>query len=170
MPDPFRAVFDGHFDYVWCSLRRCGVREADLEDLAHEVFLRVHRQLGDYDATRPLRPWIFGFVFRVASDHRRLARHRREVPGEAPDLVDPEPAPDERLMAQDRRALVAAALDALDLEHRAIFVASEIEGHAVREVADALEIPLGTAFSRLRVAREKFAAAVRRLHVRRGEA
>ncbi len=166
---PFRAIFDANFAYVWSSLRRCGVLEAELEDVAHEVFLRVHRQLGDYDRARPIRPWLFGFVFRVAKDFRKLARHRYEVGGAIVEAIDPTPAVDEQLIANDRRALVAAALDTLDLDHRALIVAHEIEGHPVAEIALALSLPTFTAYSRLRVAREKFGVAVRRLQMKRGE-
>src|SRR5215472_17365750 len=78
----FRDVFAGEFDYVWTSLRRLGVHDRDLEDVAQEVFVHVHRRLDDYDPGRPLRPWLFAFAFRCASDWRRLARHRVEVLGE----------------------------------------------------------------------------------------
>jgi RNA polymerase sigma factor (sigma-70 family) len=75
----FRSVFDGELNFVWNTLRRFGVAERDLEDLAHEVFVVVDRQLGSYDPSRPLRPWLFTIAFRCASDYRRLARHRHET-------------------------------------------------------------------------------------------
>ncbi len=166
----FRALFDAEFSYVWHALRRLGVHGSDLEDLSHEVFLRVYRQRADYDAARPLRPWLFGFAFRVASDHRKLARHRYEVRGNELDPADPGPGADEQLMARDKRALVDAAIDALDIDHRTPFILHELEGHKVTEIAHALGIPIFTVYSRLRVAREKFGAAVRRLKMQRGEA
>src|SRR5262245_55716076 len=67
----FRRVFELEAAYVARTLRRLGVDQADVEDMAHEVFLAVHRQLCDYDASRPLRPWLFGFAFRIASHYRR---------------------------------------------------------------------------------------------------
>ena len=59
--------FDAELDYVWNALRRLGVREADLDDEVNEVFLRVHRQLAQYDPSRPIRPWLFAFAARVAA-------------------------------------------------------------------------------------------------------
>src|SRR4051812_36542553 len=78
VPD-FRVIYEAHFNYVWHSLRRIGVQDADLEDLAHDVFVAFYRGLDNYDPTRPVKPWLFGICFRVASDHRRRARHRFEV-------------------------------------------------------------------------------------------
>jgi RNA polymerase sigma-70 factor (ECF subfamily) len=172
MPPPrpaFRAVFDGEFDYVWSTLRRMGVRERDLEDLTHDTFLKVSQRLGDYDTARPLRPWLFAFAFRVAADYRRLARHRVEALGDVPDNPDPEPAPDEQLATSEGRALIATALQAIELERRAVFVLHVLDDCAIPEVAVTLGIPLNTAYSRLRLAREEFSAAVHRLKLRRGK-
>lgn len=164
-PD-FRAIFESECSYVVHSLRRLGVHERDLEDVSHEVFLAIHRKLHDYDPSRPLRPWIFAFAYRHASDWRKLARHRRETIDDALEPVDHAPSVDERLDAERARRTVLEALEGIDLDQRAVFVMHEIDGVAIPAVAAALAIPLNTAYSRLRLAREKFAAAVRRLEAR----
>jgi RNA polymerase sigma-70 factor, ECF subfamily len=160
------AVFDAHFDYVWNILRRLGVRESDLEDLAHEVFLKVHGRLDDYDPTRPMRPWLSGFAYRVAADHRRLARHRIEVLGVPVEAVDPVRPPDERIEAGEERALVEVALAGMDFDRRAVLVLHDVEDVPVPAIAEELGIPLNTAYSRLRLAREELATAVKRLRRR----
>lgn len=162
-PD-FRALFDEHYAYVWKTLRRLGVRDADLPDVAHDVFLVVARRLPDFDRTRPVKPWLFGIAHRVASDHRRLARHARERPiDDDEDPADPAPLADEQLAKADRQRLVRRGLAALDDDRRAVFVLFEIDGAPMPDVAEALGIPLNTAYSRLRLAREDFRAAVTRL-------
>ena len=161
-PDPFRAAFEQELDYVWTTLRRLGVRDADLEDVAHEVFLRVHRRFADYDRARPIRPWLFGFAARVAADYRKLARHRREVWSDGDEAVDPAPLADEQLAALDARALVERGLAALDMDKRTVFVAHDLDGLTAQQIAEALQLPLFTVYSRLRVARERFAATVKR--------
>jgi len=152
MPD-LGHIFDEHFAYVWACLRRLDVRSADLEDQAHEVFLKVQRHLADYDPTRPIRPWLFAFVYRVAS----------------PDAVDPERPADLRIQAAEERALLLAALDTLDLERRAVVILHEIDEVPVPAIAQALGIPVGTAYSRLRLGREDLAAALKRLRKQRGD-
>lgn len=163
-----RALFDLHAVYVWNALRRLGVPPSDIEDLTHDVFLQVHRHLADYDPGRPVRPWLFGFVYRIASQHRRGARRRREAHFE-PDLMRDEGRdPEEQAAAEEDRRLVIAALQAVDFQRRAVFVLCELDGVPIGEIATSLGIPANTAYSRLRVARAEFAAAVKRLQARRG--
>ena len=65
-PIDFRKLFDAESAYVWKTLRRLGVAPSDIEDVASNVWLVVHRRLDSYDGTKPLRPWLFGIAFRVA--------------------------------------------------------------------------------------------------------
>jgi RNA polymerase sigma-70 factor, ECF subfamily len=167
-PD-FRAIFEEHFDYVWNTLRHLGSRDADLEDLTHEVFLRVHERLEDYDRSRAIRPWLFAFAFRVAAGHRRLAKNRFEVLGATPEARDESASADEALSRIEDRALAAAALDAVEIERRAVFVLHELDEVPIPEVAAALGIPTPTAYSRLRLARDEFYRAVHRLRLKRGD-
>ncbi len=164
----FRAVFDAEAGYVWNSLRRLGVREHDLEDLSHEVFMAVHVRLGDYDPTRPLRPWLFGIAFRAASDYRRRAHHHREVIDSEIEHADRTPGADEQLATEQARRLLLDALDTLDMDRRAVVVMHDLDGCPVPEVAGVLGIPLNTAYSRLRLGREQLAAAAQRLRAKRG--
>ena len=165
----FRKIFDVEFEYVWRSLRRLGVPPRDLEDVTHDVFLQIYAQLHRYDAARPVRPWLFGFAFRIASDYRRLSRHRFEVLDSEVEAVDPLPSAIDSLARAEALAVGYAALDYLDLSKRAVFILHELDGATMPEVAEGLGIPLNTAYSRLRAAREQFNAVVRRLRVRRGD-
>ncbi|MCL2447894.1 MAG: sigma-70 family RNA polymerase sigma factor [Polyangiaceae bacterium] len=169
-PVDFRSVFDSTFDYVWLTLRRLGVRERDLEDVAHDVFLIVHRNFETYDPSRPIRPWLLAFAVRAAADYRRLARHRVELRDDTSSIVDPGPTPHEQAVTRERLDLVALALDALDFDRRTIFVLHEIDGVPMNEAAAILGIGVNTAYSRLRLAKADFARAVQRLQLRRGDA
>jgi RNA polymerase sigma-70 factor (ECF subfamily) len=162
----FRTLFELESPYVLRSLRRLGVPARDVEDMAHEVFVAVHRELGKYDRARPIRPWLFAFCFRVASHHRR--KTRRETVGEvAADPVDPAEGPDALLDRERKRRLVLLALDEIDIDFRAVFVLHELDGFTCEAIAQSLEIPLGTVYSRLRLARRDFSAKMRRLQARR---
>jgi len=173
MPDPARsttgvtpdlaAIYEAELPYVWESLRRLGVREADLEDVAHDLFIALQRRLPDYDPARPLRPWLFGFALRVASDYRKSARVRLEVVAAPRDTADARPGAEERLAAREARDLILRALDSLTLEQRAVLALHDLDGYSMPEIAQALGEPLNTLYSRLRAARIEFTAAVRRL-------
>ena len=160
------AVFAEHCDYVWNTLRRLGIARDDLEDLTHDIFVAVFRQWQSYDSARPLRPWLFGFALRVASDHRRRARHRLEVPADGAEHADLAPGAVELLLQREREAIAQQALQSVELGRRAVFILHELDGATLPEIAAALDIPLGTAKSRLRLAREDFQSGVKRLCLR----
>ena len=166
--DRFRALFTSELAWMWTTLRRLGVKAPDLEDVTHEVFLAVYKKLDQYDTTRPLRPWLFAFAYRAASDYRRLARHREEPSESAPDAPSDRPRADEAIERLEESALVHAALSAIDLDRRAVVIAHELDGTPVKDVAAALGIPLNTAYSRLRIGREELSAAIVRLRARGG--
>jgi RNA polymerase sigma-70 factor, ECF subfamily len=160
----FQEAYEAEFSYVWHSLRRLGIRARDLEDLTHDVFVVAYRRFADYEPSRPLQAWLFGIAFRVASDFRSRASYRNEVSERAPDSAEPAAQPDVEAAANQDRQLVRDGLDALEAGRRAVFVMHELGGHPIPEVALALDIPLNTAYSRLRLARQDFAKAV---HARR---
>ena len=159
----FDAIYEEHIDYVWRTLRRLGIAEKDLEDLCHEVFIAFFKRQDAFDPSRPLKPWLFGIAFNIASDHRRTGPRRFEVSGEVEDRHDESPDAEARVMAGQDKQLVHAALQVLDLDRRAVFVLHELEGQPIPAVAEALGVPLNTCYSRLRMARQQFTDEVRRL-------
>lgn len=165
----FRVIVEGEFDYVWITLRRLGVQPRDLEDVVQDVFVNLYRRLDLYDPSRPIRPWLFAFALRAASDWRKQARHRVEVLGQPVDVAGNTPAPDEAMARNEDRELVLRALEDVEIERRAVFILYEIDGCSMKDIVESLRIPLFTGYSRLRVAREEFTAAVRRLVAQRGE-
>ena len=140
-----------------------GVPERDLEDVAHDVFVVVHRKLVDYDPTRPVRPWLFGICFRVALDRRRKASTTREQLASHDDAAcghDTAAVDDDAVAVITRKqqsALVQRALQMLPLEQRAVLVLHELEGLAIVDCVAVLDAPLNTLYSRLRLARVAFA-------------
>jgi RNA polymerase sigma-70 factor (ECF subfamily) len=156
----FDALYREHFPYIWRTLRRLGIDERDREDAVNDVFHRVYQRLSEFDPARPIKPWLFAFAARVASDYRKRAyRHREVLDQEAIEVA----IDTTRSANDDARDLVLKALDALDLDKRAILILHDLDQQTVPEIAVALEIPVNTAYSRLRVAREHFTAAVRRM-------
>jgi len=168
MAATFRALFDENFGFVWNALRRFGVAEAEREDLANEVFFRVYKALDQYDPQRPARPWLVAFAARVASEHRRLARHRYEVTTDSVEAGAPASAPEGAIERAEQRAILAEGLDALDPDKRVVFVLHDLEEVATPDIARALGIPEGTVSSRLRAARAEVLAAVKRIRARKG--
>ena len=154
-------AFQKEFDYLCRTLRRLGVPPSEIEDLAQEVFLVLHRAWVELDRTRPLRPYLFGIAFRIASAHAR--RRRREWQLAALELEDRGLWPDQELQAKQDRAIILSALDRIPLPRRAVLVMHDIDDVPMQTVALVLAIPLFTTYSRLRKARRELEIAVRHL-------
>lgn len=166
----FAALYAAQFNYVWRTLARLGVRDAELEDAAQEVFVVVHRRLDSYDPQRPIKPWLCGIAHRVATAERRRARHRREQLCARPaQRAIARGTPEKRIALQQRFARVRAALQALDPDQRVVFVMAEMEEITCPEIAEALAIPLNTVYSRLRRGRKRFKAELQALRRQGGE-
>ena len=155
------AAYSRELDYICRTLRRVGVPGNDVEDMAHEVFLVLNRTWHKYDSSRPLRAYLFGIAFRVASSNRR--RTWRETTVADVDARACTPDPDRELQTKRARALVLAALARIPLPRRAVLTLHDLDEIPMREIARELSIPLFTAYSRLRKARCEFEKAVIRL-------
>jgi RNA polymerase sigma-70 factor (ECF subfamily) len=162
----FRAVYEAHFRFVWGTLRRLGVREADALDLTQKVFLTLHARAGDFEGRSKLRTFIFGICQRVASDYRRSAMVRYEVVTDSAELdARRESDEDAQVDAESRQHAAAAEsiLNKLPEPQRVVFVLFELDEMSGDEIAELLDVPVGTVRSRLRLAREAVRREVRRL-------
>jgi RNA polymerase sigma-70 factor, ECF subfamily len=164
----FEELYDREFDFIWRSLRRLGIPHDDLPDAVQEVFLVVHRRLASFEGRAKVTTWLFKIALRVARDRRQRAHVRHELLGsEALDVaIDPREDVSQALERRDDLALFDAALEGLDLDQRAVFTLFELEGLSGPAVAELLDIPLGTAYSRLRLGRSTFRARLK-LHAAR---
>jgi RNA polymerase sigma-70 factor, ECF subfamily len=158
----FEVVYRTNFAVVWRSLRHFGVAAADAQDLTQEVFLIACRRLDEFERRSTLKTWLIGIAYHLAANYRRSSVHR-EVPAE-PFIGGLSSALDvERQLEQrdDLRQLERLLLE-LPLEQRAVFTMFEIEGLSGDEIAEALDVPVGTVRSRLRLARQAFVVAAGR--------
>jgi RNA polymerase sigma-70 factor (ECF subfamily) len=153
-----RQVFDEHARYVWRSLRHLGVADAEIADVSQEVFITVHKKLSEFEGRSSLRTWLYGICLRVASDHRRRAYVRHEQPSAEP-VAERGAAGQDLGPGIEDRATLRALLGVLDQDKRAVLVLYEIEGFTMKEVAEIVDCPLQTAYSRLHAARERLLEA-----------
>ncbi|MBL8605040.1 MAG: RNA polymerase sigma factor [Myxococcales bacterium] len=147
-------LYGAHLRDVWRWLGLFGVRPSDLEDAAHDVFLAAFRALDAFEARASHRTWLFGITRHVAIDHRRRVSARRESGDALPEREDPQPGPDDALRVHEARRLLDAMLGALADEQRDTFLLYELGGYSGADIAELMEVPLQTVFSRLRRARE----------------
>ena len=168
----FAEVYEQWFGFVWRSARGLGVSDAALDDVVQEIFVIVHRRLPNFERRSSLRTWLSGIVLNVVRHHRRsLARKGpRPAQGDEPSEPDEQPSPAkdpfERASLSEHVRMLERLLDSLDDEKREVLVLTELQELSAPEISDALGINLNTTYSRLRLAREQFDAALRRERAR----
>jgi RNA polymerase sigma-70 factor (ECF subfamily) len=158
----FDEVYRDGFRFVWRSLKRLGVRDAYLDDAVQDVFLVVHRKLAEFEGRSSIRTWLFRIAMRVAKDHRRTHERRPTTSLHDESIATPESSPLERAAQREKIDLLHSILETLDDDKRAAFILGELEGMSGPEMADALGVPVDTAYSRLRAANASFNAAYER--------
>jgi RNA polymerase sigma-70 factor (ECF subfamily) len=158
-----RSLVEVHYDFVWRSLRRLGVAEADVDDGVQQVFLIAARKIAALRSGSEVS-FLFQTALRVAADRRRMIRRRREVvtdiPGEA---MDSAPNPEDLLDLRRAREKLDEILDRMSLELRAVFTLFEVDQMTLTDIAQLLGVPRGTVASRLRRARAEFRSQAIRL-------
>lgn len=165
-----RALVRAHFGFVWRSALRLGLPEDAADDAAQQVFIVLARRIDDVEEGAE-KAFLYRTTTHVVAELRRSHARRvsRVRAGEDEELAaaaDPDPGPDEALERKRARALLDAVLDELDDDVRQVFVLFELEHLPVPEIARLLDIPEGTASSRLRRGREQFQKIADRLRAR----
>ncbi len=158
-PHAYTELVRKYQDRVFnACLRICGQRE-DAADLTQDAFLKAFAAIDEFRGASAFYTWIFRIAVNLSISHQRRQRQRATIPldgqpGDRAAAARIEPAapatePSAGLEATETRAQVAAALASLDDEHRAAVVLRDIEGCDYQEIADILELPLGTVKSRI---------------------
>lgn len=143
----FRRLYQRHQHRVRALLYQLCDAES-LDDLVQEVFLRVWKGLPNFRQTAQFSTWLYRIAWNVASDQRQsFARHRSRLEAIANHAPMQQDAPD--LMQLHYQDLVQRGLQQLSFEHRTILVMHDLEGIAQKDIAEVLEIPVGTVKSRL---------------------
>lgn len=124
------------------------------EDAAQETFIRAWQNLSSYRPQTPLRNWLYRIAFNAAMD--MIRKEKRIIPTDIDDLplTDELPGPESQVSQHERTAMVQKAVLSLPDASRAVLVLKEYEGMSYHEIADALDIPIGTVMSRLNYARK----------------
>jgi RNA polymerase sigma-70 factor (ECF subfamily) len=159
--DRISRLFVDHFDLVWRTVRRLGVSPGAIDDAAQEVFVIAARKLDAIEVGKE-KSFLYGTAIRVAADARRAHARRSARETMEPDEVDAGANLDELIDQKRARELLDAIIARMPDDARDVFVLYELEGLTMAEIAAALELPAGTVASRLRRARELFAAAIAR--------
>ncbi|WP_156384354.1 RNA polymerase sigma factor SigM [Marmoricola sp. Leaf446] len=166
-PTAFAELVGRHRDRLWAvALRTTGHRE-EAADALQDALVAAHRKAATYRGEAAVTTWLHRIVVNACLDRIRRSRVRAADPlpddlGERPPpgaaRHDPVPGPEEVVLAHETRDRVLAALATLPPEQRACLVLVDMEGRPLAEVAEILEVPVGTVKSRCARGRARLAA------------
>jgi RNA polymerase sigma-70 factor, ECF subfamily len=165
---PFETIYQQYFDFVWSSVRRLGVSTAAVDDVVQEVFIVIHARLDTLQQPDALRSWIYSIVRRTVSTYHRSRRAKdsSSIALAAEPELRRQATPFDAADQNDQVKLLGSLLEELDEPKREVFMMVEIDELTVPEAAEILEVPLNTAYSRLRAARQAFEEALARRSAR----
>jgi RNA polymerase sigma-70 factor (ECF subfamily) len=168
----FGRLVAAYQDRLYNSLLRVLGSSEDAADIVQDAFVQAFTKLNTFRGTSAFYTWLYRIAFNLAMSHARRGHKTtsldgmKALVGEEP--MDGAPAVESGLIQQERIDLVHAALAQLGLDYRQILVLREIDGYSYEEIAEILELPVGTVRSRLFRARMHMRDLLApRLHVER---
>jgi RNA polymerase sigma-70 factor (ECF subfamily) len=157
-----------HIDALYRTAYRMTGNAADAEDLVQETYLRAFRSLHQFRAGTNLRAWLFKILTNAfINEYRKRSRQPRNTSLDDVEdyylythLIDSgiQPSstrPEDEVLASITDEDVVRALEALSDEFREVVLLADVEGFSYREIAEIMEIPVGTVMSRLHRARRR---------------
>lgn len=144
-------------DRLYTSLVHVAGSRDEAEDVVQDAFVQAFLKLRTFERQSKFYTWLYRIAFNAAVSRQRKRRAQSSVE-QARAAAGDEPAdrrerPEERLLRQERADLLARGLAGLSEEHRAILILREMEGCDYEQIAQILDLPVGTVRSRLHRAR-----------------
>ncbi len=148
------------------------LRDADdAMDVTQEAFIKVHRYLDNFKGSSSFYTWLYRITVNLCIDHIRKNKKAQTVEYEdamdhdegqggelLPSTMDMDPA--RNLDRRELREMIDRALERLSPTHRAVILMREVEGLSYKEMAEVMEVSMGTIMSRLFHARRRMQAAL----------
>lgn len=161
--DAFEALLRLHEKRVYNLCLRMSANADDALDLSQEAFIKAWRALGQYQFEASFSTWLFRLTSNVCLDFLRRKKRRQELSltesyedsdaGEELSLPDPQPLPEEQAITGETRRELAQAMARLAPDHREILQLRVVEDLSYEQIAEILDIRVGTVKSRLARAR-----------------
>ena len=159
----FEPLVEKYRDRAWRLAYQLLRDREDAWDCAQEAFVRAYQSIGAFRGQSAFYTWLFRITVNIATDRLRSRGARARAFGAEPvpeeewarTAADPQAGPEDVAQQVERRARIRSALDTLPPKARTIIMLSDVEGLSYREIADVLNVPIGTVMSRLHNARKR---------------
>jgi RNA polymerase sigma-70 factor (ECF subfamily) len=159
----FASVYREHVGTVARWVARLGGQALDVEDVTHDVFLKVQRELPKFRGDATLSTWLYAMTANTVRTRRRIERFRRLFRRDAEEgeaVVDERPLPPDALEQREAQRTLYCVLDRLSDRDREVLVLFELEGRSGQEVAELLRAKVDTVWVWRHRARARFARAL----------
>ncbi len=160
----FTSLVEANQDRLFASMLQVTGSPDEAEEVVQDAFIRAFMKLDTFKRNSQFSTWLYRIAFNSALTRRRRKRakvsldHGREYGGL--EVVDHGDAVDEPLLRRERVQMVRQAIETLTVEHRSILVLREMQEHSYEDIAEILEISIGTVRSRLSRARGQLKTAL----------
>jgi len=158
--DAFRKLYEANYKRVYCHVARVIGPGSEVDDVAQEVFVQVYRSLPKFRGDSAFTTWLYRVTWNVAVSHLRRRVPTVELPALRQFASDD--GQWERLKAREKLRTLYAAIDDLPADYREAFIMFEIEGRALKDIAEITGDSLNTVASRVRRSRERLRALLER--------
>jgi RNA polymerase sigma-70 factor (ECF subfamily) len=154
----FRELVDRYKDLVFALVSRSAIDRSRVDDLAQDVFLRIHRGLPYFRGEAKLTTWIYRIVLNLLSQESEKRRGSREVALDT-EIPAHEPRADDRAMSElELRDRLEKALARLPANYRLLIAGHYLHDVKYEDLAEALDIPVGTVKTHLHRAKKQLRA------------
>jgi RNA polymerase sigma-70 factor (ECF subfamily) len=155
-PDALRLVVEQYQQRIFALIYGIVRDRHEVEDVAQEVFLKVFTRIHAFDGRSRFYTWLYRVAANAAKDHVKHRSRRPSVPlSEEAPIPDGEPGPRAHAASLERRRAVRDAIAALPARYREVLTLRELEGFSYAEIAEVLDVSIGTVESRIHRARAR---------------
>lgn len=157
----FEEIVRRHQRRVYATALRILRRHDLADDVVQDTFLRAWQSLDRFDLSRPFGPWVCRIAANLAVNHLRAPVSReQELPEGHAETPSAAASPLEGVLDVEAQAVLERAMEALSADQRAVFVLRTFEELSYKDIAETLEISMGTVMSRLARARDRLREAL----------
>ena len=161
----FEELILKHEKIVYNLALRMMNHSEDAKDISQEVFLKAYRSLSNFDERSAFSTWIYRITHNTCIDEMRKRKGKQNYSLEEEleneegsmqrQIADEGDTPEESLLREEQKSEILQALDSLSEEHKAAIVLRDVKGLSYEEIAEILELSLGTVKSRISRARNQ---------------
>jgi RNA polymerase sigma-70 factor, ECF subfamily len=159
----FKELFERYQVRLYNFILRTVGEDMAAEDVFQETFIRIARKAFTFQPRARAVTWIYRIAYNLSIDSIRRNRHMADFEEVTEELPGTDGEPFSLALMQSQRAMLVDALGLLSAPHRAVVMLSVVEERSHQEIADMLDIPVGTVKSRLHYALRKLKETLRPL-------